>query len=294
MAFDGIITSAMVKELQDRITLGKIEKVYQPEADELVFHIHTKNGNVKLYASCASADPRVHFIEASLPNPPAPLPFCMLLRKHLQGGRIVEVAQKDAERIIEISLETMSELGFTLSKKLIFEIMGKHSNIILVDMTSGKVIDSIKRVSIDVNRVRQILPGKVYSYPPAQDKIPFSLIDEETLSAICGDSKVFLARIGGISPAVARELAASPNPWETLQGIRQSIEHGDFIPHIYTDKNGAPQEFHIASLSEYENGASREDYPTLSLCLSDYYARKTSSNRVRQKRTTCSEPYPVC
>lgn len=283
MAFDGIITSAMVKELQDRITLGKIEKVYQPEADELVFHIHTKNGNVKLYASCASADPRVHFIEESLPNPPAPLPFCMLLRKHLQGGRIVEIAQKGAERIIEISLETMSELGFTLSKKLIFEIMGKHSNIILVDMTTGKVIDSIKRVSIDVNRVRQILPGKIYDYPPAQDKIPFNQIDENTLSSITGDSKVFLSKIGGISPAVARELAAGTTSWQFLQNIQLSIQSGDFISHIYTDAKGTPQEFHIADLTEYETGAIREDYPTLSQCLSSYYARKSSSNRIKQK-----------
>ena len=103
MAFDGMITCAMVKELQDTILLGKIEKVYQPESDELVFHIHTKKGNKKLYASTNSAHSCLHFIEENPVNPPAPLAFCMLLRKHLQGGRIVDISQKDAERIIEIS-----------------------------------------------------------------------------------------------------------------------------------------------------------------------------------------------
>ena len=159
MAYDGIVTRAVVRELQKNILLGKIEKVYQPEADELVFHIHTKNGNRKLFASAGSAHARLHFIESNPVNPPAPLSFCMLLRKHLQGGHITAVKQKDSERIIEISLETLNELGFTVSKKLIFEIMGKHSNIVLVDLASGKIIDAIKRVSFDVNRVRQILPG---------------------------------------------------------------------------------------------------------------------------------------
>ena len=157
MAYDGIVTRAVVRELQNNILLGKIEKVYQPEADELVFHIHTKNGNRKLFASAGSAHARLHFIESNPVNPPAPLSFCMLLRKHLQGGRITAVKQKDSERIIEISLETLNELGFAVSKKLIFEIMGKHSNIVLVDLASGKIIDAIKRVSFDVNRVRQIL-----------------------------------------------------------------------------------------------------------------------------------------
>ena len=167
MAYDGIVTWAMVRELNHTILLGKIEKVYQPEADELVFHIHTRQGNVKLFGSAASAHARVHFIEENPINPPAPLPFCMLLRKHLQGGRITAIEQKGAERIIELSIETLNDLGFSVSKKLIFEIMGKHSNIILVDISSGKIIDAIKRVSIDVNRARQILPGMLYQYPPA-------------------------------------------------------------------------------------------------------------------------------
>lgn len=283
MAFDGIITCAMVKELQDTILLGKIEKVYQPENDELVFHIHTKKGNVKLFASVNSAHSRLHFIEDNPQNPPAPLAFCMLLRKHLQAGRIVDISQKDSERIIEISLETLNELGFTVSKKLIFEIMGKHSNVILVDVTTGKVIDSIKRISIDVNRVRQILPGRQYQYPPAQDKISFKDISAEELSSISGGTKEILSRVGGISPAVAAELAETGCRAEWLQTLLSDIRNGTTRPHVYTDENGVPQEFHIASLSQYEGAAQRLDFDTLSKCLAYYFDHKQSSNRARQK-----------
>ena len=283
MAFDGIITNAMVKELQDTIYLGKIEKVYQPESDELVFHIHTKNGNVKLYASVNSSHSCIHFITENMPNPAVPLGFCMLLRKHLQGGRIVDIRQKDSERIIEISLETLNELGFTVSKKLIFEIMGKHSNIILVDMNTGKIIDSIKHISIDVNRVRQVLPGKIYEYPPAQDKISFKEITEDELNSLEPNHKVILSKVGGISPAIAIEMAASQNRYAFLKTVKDSIENGSFIPHVYSDSKGVPQEFHIASLSEYEGAAERTDFSTLSECLAYYFTHKQSSNRVKQK-----------
>ena len=283
MAFDGIITCAMVKELQDKIYLGKIEKVYQPENDELVFHIHTKTGNVKLFASVGSAHARLHFIEENPKNPPVPLAFCMLLRKHLQGGRIVEISQKDSERIIEISLETLNELGFTVSKKLIFEIMGKHSNIILVDRTTGKIIDSIKRVSIDVNRVRQVLPGKEYEYPPAQDKLPFKAIACGQLDAIDANSKAILSKVGGISPAIASELAAKKDRYGFLQQILESIASGTFVPRVYLDEKDVPQEFHITDLTEYEDAARRMDFQTLSQCLAYYFDNKASSNRARQK-----------
>lgn len=282
MAFDGIITCAMVHELQDTILLGKIEKVYQPENDELVFHIHTKKGNVKLYASVNSARSCLHFIETNPANPPAPLAFCMLLRKHLQGGRIVDIRQKDGERIIEISLETLNELGFTVSKKLIFEIMGKHSNIVLVDMTTGKIIDSIKRVSIDVNRARQILPGKLYQYPPSQDKISFKEITEEVLNAMDPNPKEILSKVGGISPAVSAQLAGQENRFQWLSGVLSSIEDGTTRPRVYLDQKGIPQEFHIAPLSQYE-GADRLDFDTLSQCIAYYFDNKASSNRARQK-----------
>lgn len=286
MAFDGIVTRAMVRELQDRILLGKIEKVYQPEADELVFHIHTKNGNVKLLASVGSAHARVCFITENPVNPPAPLAFCMLLRKHLQGGRITEITQKDSERIIEISLETLNELGFTMSKKLIFEIMGKHSNIVLMDIASGKIIDSIKRVSFDVNRVRQILPGMIYQYPPAQDKIPFLEISAEQLEALPADGKAILRSVGGIAPAFAEELALRAGVQRSgyLSDVLAAIEspnHAD--ARVYLDESGAPIDFYPVPLSELEKNCRVERFGDLSSAMEFYFGKKESSNQGRQK-----------
>lgn len=286
MAFDGIVTRAMVRELQDRILLGKIEKVYQPEADELVFHIHTKNGNVKLLASVGSAHARVCFITENPVNPPAPLAFCMLLRKHLQGGRITEITQKDSERIIEISLETLNELGFTMSKKLIFEIMGKHSNIVLMDIASGKIIDSIKRVSFDVNRVRQILPGMIYQYPPAQDKIPFLEISAEQLEALPADGKAILRSVGGIAPAFAEELALRAGVQRSgyLSDVLAAIEspnHAD--ARVYLDESGAPIDFYPVPLSELEENCCVERFGDLSSAMEFYFGKKESSNQGRQK-----------
>ena len=286
MAFDGIVTRAMVRELQDRILLGKIEKVYQPEADELVFHIHTKNGNVKLLASVGSAHARVCFITENPVNPPAPLAFCMLLRKHLQGGRITEITQKDSERIIEISLETLNELGFTMSKKLIFEIMGKHSNIVLMDIASGKIIDSIKRVSFDVNRVRQILPGMIYQYPPAQDKIPFLEISAEQLEALPADGKSILRSVGGIAPAFAEELALRAGVQRSgyLSDVLAAIEspnHAD--ARVYLDESGAPIDFYPVALSELEESCRVEHFGDLSSAMEFYFGKKESSNQGRQK-----------
>ena len=286
MAFDGIVTRAMVRELQDRILLGKIEKVYQPEADELVFHIHTKNGNVKLLASVGSAHARVCFITENPVNPPAPLAFCMLLRKHLQGGRITEITQKDSERIIEISLETLNELGFTMSKKLIFEIMGKHSNIVLMDIASGKIIDSIKRVSFDVNRVRQILPSMIYQYPPAQDKIPFLEISAEQLEALPADGKAILRSVGGIAPAFAEELALRAGVQRSgyLSDVLAAIEspnHAD--ARVYLDESGAPIDFYPVPLSELEENCCVERFGDLSSAMEFYFGKKESSNQGRQK-----------
>lgn len=286
MAFDGIVTRAMVRELQDRILLGKIEKVYQPEADELVFHIHTKNGNVKLLASAGSAHARVCFITENPVNPPAPLAFCMLLRKHLQGGRITEISQKDSERIIEISLETLNELGFTMSKKLIFEIMGKHSNIVLVDIASGKIIDSIKRVSFDVNRVRQILPGMIYQYPPAQDKVPFGEISAEQLEALPADGKAILRSVGGIAPAFAEELALRTGKARSdfMSEVMTAIESPNHDEsRVYLDDSGAPIDFYPVPLSELEESCRVQRFDDLSSAMEFYFGKKESSNQGRQK-----------
>lgn len=282
MAFDGIVTMAMAKETADEIVSGKIDKIYQPEPSELVLHIHTKQGKKKLYATVDSMSASLRFIDENMVNPPQPLSFCMLLRKHIQGGRIISVEQNDSERIIEISIETLNELGFTVSKKLIFEIMGKHSNIVLIDLNTGKIIDSIKRISIDVNRVRQILPGKIYEYPPAQDKIPFKKASKTEID-FGQTPKQILATIGGISPSIAQELSSTTHRADKLKSIISSIETGRYTPRVYIDSEGTPREFHITDLSEFEESCTKKIFDKLSDAISWYFNHKRSSNRARQK-----------
>ena len=283
MAFDGIVTYGIVTELKNKILLGKIEKIYQPTSDELVFNIHTRQGNLKVYASCNSSHARINFIDSSILNPPNPLAFCMLLRKHLQGGRIIDISQRGSERIIEISFETFNELGFNVSKKLIFEIMGKHSNIILIDMSNGKIIDSIKRISIDINRVRQILPGMIYEYPPMQEKIPFKEISEDQLNSINNNGKILLNRVSGISPAVADELALKINKYAYLSESINSIENNNLKSQVYLDEKDVPKEFHILKLTEFENSCKKIEFETLSEAICFYFDNKKSSNRAMQK-----------
>lgn len=286
MAFDGIVTRIMVRELQNKILLGKLEKIYQPEADELVFHIHTKNGKLRLLASAGSAHARVCFVNETPENPPAPFGFCMLLRKHLQGARITDIQQKDSERIIELSFETLNELGFTVSKKLILEIMGKHSNIILLDIAGGRIIDSIKRVSFDTSRVRQLLPGLVYEYPPTQDKLPFLDISDEQLEGLPQDGKAILRAVGGISPAFAEELATRCGSHRSsyFRSVLESVEAGDTSrSRVYLDSRGMPLDFYPLPLSESESCAAVMPFDDISAAMEYYFEHKTSSNQGRQR-----------
>lgn len=296
MAYDGIITNRMVQELRQTLLMGKIDKVQQPTKDELVISVHSKTGNKKLYASVLSSSPRVHLINEAPINPPTPFAFCMLMRKHLVGARIIDITQYQGDRIIEISLEALNELGFTLSKKLIFEIMGKHSNIILIDIESNTVIDSIKRVSFDTSRVRQILPGIKYSYPPSQNKAPFDQITKEELDSLPDDGNIILKNVGGISPQIAEELAISNDRFTLIQSLLDTENAQDTesassdnkpsnrsaVPHVYIDSDGSPVEFHVANLTQFEENFDRKDFDDLSSAIEYYFDHKDSTNRIKQ------------
>lgn len=301
MAFDAIVTRAMVKELNDRILLGKIDKIYQPIRDELVINIHTKCGNKRLFASASSSSPRLHFIDYNTANPATPFAFCMLLRKHLSGGRIIAIKQKNCERIIEFSFETLNELGFTLGKKLIFEIMGKHSNIILVDTESGNIVDAIKRVSIDTSRARQVLPGMRYEYPPAQDKVGFDELTFEEFAALKPSPKIYLNTIGGISPAISGELAdralnrGKQEAFEFIEAVSQigntsetklaRDSRQEIKPVIYYEDKECtkPLDYHVMNLSELEESAYSRHFDSMSECIDSFFSGKVNSSLVKQR-----------
>ena len=289
MAFDGLMTRAVVRELQNSITQGKVEKVYQPEPDVLVLMIHTRAGNVKLLLSAGPSHARAHLIKEAPVNPPEPYTFCMLMRKHLNAARITEVSQAGCERIMEITFETMNELGFTVNKKLICEIMGKHSNIVLVDLESGRILDSIKRVGFDVNRVRQTLPGLIYQYPPAQDKIPFDGLEEheEELNG-ASDGKMLMSLVSGISPAFADEAAKHADRAGFIRETVAADEEGNLSPRMYLDGEGAPKEYYFEPLSDFEDICEVRTFDTLSECLEAYFGLKVTSNQSKQKAADLS------
>ena len=285
MAFDGFVTKIAARELAAILNMGKIDKIYQPDKNELVLFVHTKNGKFKLYLSADTNHPGAYITQQEYENPFNPPAFCMLMRKNLVGGRIVDISQKNWERIIEITFETRDELGFFANKKLIVEIMGRHSNIVLVDVNSLKIIDSIKRIPADINRVRQILPGMIYEYPPSQGKT----FPEDVTSYVfesAASEKDILSTIEGISPVLARELFNSKDPLKLLESWIS--ENAPVSPRVYIKPEGSPLDFHGFILSEY-NGLSFVPFKSISDAAEYYYTNRDASNRIKQKSSDLSK-----
>lgn len=281
MAFDGIVTRAVARELSEALCGGKIDKIYQPEKDELVFLLHTSKGRFKLYMSSNNDHPGVYITKGNFVNPAQPPSFCMLMRKYLTASYVKEIHQKDSERIIEIVFDTLDDLGFQRPLMLIIEIMGKHSNVILVDPASMHIIDSIKRLSFDINRVRQVLPGKKYQYPPKQDKLPFDKVDKDFLEKRTGDDKQLLDSIMGISPLVARMMA--PAPWKILTKMQQDLENGNLSPAVYLKPDKTPADFHIFPVKEYQGMYESLAFTTVSETIEYFYSHRLISNRIHQQ-----------
>jgi len=307
MALDGLVVASIVEEFQRLLPNNKIDKVYQPEVDELLLQIRGQGNGYRLLLSSDSSYPRAHFVSYNKENPVAPPTFCMLLRKHIQGGRIISVHQPENERIIIFTIEAYDELNVLKSKELIIEIMGKHSNIILTDALTGKIIDSIKRVSIDVSRYRQVLPGLTYQVPPSGDKNnplivnsfeEFSniMLKDRTLTVLKGLYTSFT----GISPLIARELCFICDIEENtpLLGLEESrlhdlftsfkdlmisIRNKEFKPSIYIDDTTDKYiDFSIIKL-QHLSCYREEGINTTSEMLEVYYRNRDLRERIKQK-----------
>ena len=172
MALDGLVIHSIADELNSLLNGAKIDKIYQPEEDEILLQIRNHKTNYKLVLSASASNPRVYLAEDYKKNNPKKAPvFCMLLRKYVQGGVITNIEQVGFERILKISVESFDELKEKTIKDIYVEIMGRHSNIILVQRNENRIVDAAKRIPVSVSRVRQILPGQDYNLPPAQDKL---------------------------------------------------------------------------------------------------------------------------
>ena len=304
MAFDGTVIANIVYDMNRLLTGGRIYKIYQPETDELLLVIKNQKETHRLLLSASASLPLVYFTSENKQNPMTAPNFCMLLRKHISNGRIVEVSQPGMERIIEIRIEHLNELGDLCAKKLVIEIMGKHSNIIFLDDT-GMIIDSIKHISNQVSSVREVLPGRTYMVPPAQGKI--SLYDitpvwmEGTLLTKASSvQKAIYGSISGISPLMANEIcyrasidgdaavaSLSDTEQATLYGelvrLKSQLQNHEFAPCIiYQGKT--PLEFACMELSMYPDMETKT-FSSISEVLETYYAEKEVVTRIRQKST---------
>lgn len=307
MAFDGIVVNSLARELNEILNGSKIDKVYQPERDEICLKVRSREGNKKLVISASASNPRVYLADKYEKNNPKKAPvFCMTLRKHIQNGVIVGIEQVGFERIIKISVESYDELKEKTVKNLYVEIMGKHSNIILVMENQNKILDSIKRVPISISRVRQILPGNEYELPPEQDKMnPLNKINaDELLERIkSGKGQVFKSiytNILGISPLVAKDvclrvgidkskdieqisLEDSKKIADEINRIFDDLAKDKIYPNVVIDeKKDKIIEFSSIRLKQYEDLTEvRKD--TISQAIEDYYLVKDKKERINQK-----------
>lgn len=307
MAFDGIVVNSLARELNEILNGSKIDKVYQPERDEICLKVRSREGNKKLVISASASNPRVYLADKYEKNNPKKAPvFCMTLRKHIQNGVIVGIEQVGFERIIKISVESYDELKEKTIKNLYVEIMGKHSNIILVMENQNKILDSIKRVPISISRVRQILPGNEYELPPEQDKMnPLNKINaDELLERIkSGKGQVFKSiytNILGISPLVAKDvclrvdidkskdieqisLEDSKKIADEINRIFDDLAKDKIYPNVVIDeKKDKIIEFSSIRLKQYEDLTEvRKD--TISQAIEDYYLIKDKKERINQK-----------
>ncbi|MEH7386669.1 NFACT RNA binding domain-containing protein [Bacillus sp. JJ1521] len=290
MTFDGIFTKQIVNELQQTLESGRISKIYQPYKNELIFQVRSNGRNHKLLLSAHPSYARIHVTNESYDNPNEPPMFCMLLRKHLEGSIIENIRQIDMDRIIIFDIRGRNELGDVSLKQLIIEIMGRHSNIILVDTEKRIILDSIKHVSPAVNRHRTVLPGYTYVAPPAQEKTdPFTVDEEAFLKKIDFNAgkidQQIVNKFSGLSPLFAKEAVfrAGIANRKTLPGpflsMIENLKQNQITPQIIT--KGHKDYFYILPLHHIDGEA--KEFPSISEMLDRFYFGKAERDRVKQQ-----------
>jgi len=303
MALDGIAISNIIDELKTKLLGGRVDKIYQPESDEIIISVRSLGKAYKLLITANASHPRLHLTEKNKSNPTqAPL-FCMVLRKHLSSGKITNITQPNFERIINIHIESINELGDYSTKKLIVEIMGKHSNIILTD-ENNIILDSAKHISHEKSSVREVLPGKPYSSPPS-DKINTLLLDEENFKKSIKNKKtkklqnLIYESYNGISPSFASEIcfranldssdnvsSTSENDLKKLytefKNIIEDIKERNFSPEaIYSEKNKL-FDFSPMEMRQYGD-LKKQSFSSISDLLEFFYTEKDIQYRINQK-----------
>ncbi|MCL2405521.1 MAG: NFACT family protein [Defluviitaleaceae bacterium] len=303
MPQDGTTINSIMQEISSNILGGRVDKITQPEPDEIVISIRGRGANHKLLLTTQSTAPRLHFTSLHKQSPMQAPMFCMVLRKHISGGRIIDIRQPDYERIIELHIEALDEMGDKSTKTLVIEIMGKHSNIMLLS-PSAKVLDAIKHVPPSVSSVRAILPGVQYSRPPTGDKSNPLLANESSFyqTIFNENNKVQQAlyqRYTGLSPVLASEICTragvapeSPTSeltqqqqqklYEAYANVFEIVQAGEFAPHIYYDDQGKAVDLTPLPFTMYSHMHS-EAYDSPSAMQEAFYAKRDAHYRTHQR-----------
>lgn len=303
MAFDGVTISAVVKQLNDNILNGRIDKIYQPEKDEIILNIRSFKSVYKLMLTSNPQSPRIGFTLVSKNNPNTPPLFCMVLRKHIQNGKIISITQPNFERIININIESMNELGDYSVKTLILEMMGRHSNIILTD-DKYNIIESIKHVNTDMSSVRQVLPGLKYVIPSSNGKYDTMKIKKEIFMEAFEEKKslnlqsFIYKSFNGISPIIASEIITRAGFEPSVRGDElnefeknilyekfivfiNKIKDGEFNPNIIYE-DGKIVEFSPIDTLIFKN-FEKKYFDDISELLDFYYKKRDILYRMNQK-----------
>lgn len=301
MAFDGITVANLISDFNERLSEGRLYKIAQTEVDELMLTFKSQKTQYKMLLSVNASLPLAYFTNTSKPSPMTAPNFCMLLRKHFNNGRIINITQPGLERIIDFEIQHLDEMGDICTKHLIVELMGKHSNIIFCD--GSKIIDSIKHVSSVMSSIRQVLPGKEYFIPDTMNKknpleIPEALFYEIIFGKAIPLSKAIYSSLTGISPVIAEEIcylanidssipagviddAQKKEIWNCFTYIINKVRNKEFTPVIY-EKNGVPIEFCAFRLASYKD-CDEIIFENMSLLLESFYHKKNELTRIRQK-----------
>ena len=294
------ITAEMQQPQGSRIT-----KIYQPGKRDIVLHCRQPGISLPVVLSADPQNPRAYIASAVPDNPLNPPSFCMLLRKYLEGGKILSVLQPDLERILEITIENTGEAGELAQYRLITEIMGRHSNIVLIDC-SDTILDAINRVDSRVNRYRQILPGAVYIPPPDQGKISPLLLDWQRFLDRVGPtspkarlSRIILDNFAGIGPRTAQELVhqAGYNPkdlkeeiddqglrflYNSLTSLAKVLEQRGYTPQVILDTEGHPQA--VSAIPLYHLSQPAQIFDSMSAAVENYFTKKIAEQRMASWR----------
>lgn len=306
MSLDGIVTRNIVLELNDLLLGGRVDKIYQHEKDEIIIYIYNKGKTHRLLVSSSSNNPRLHLTRYGMENPPTPPMFCMLLRKHLSGGTILNIEQHEMDRIVFIDVSSLDELGEVSIKRLIIEIMGKHSNIILIDKASLKIIDAIKKVTPEISSVRQVLPGLLYTLAKQDRLNPLTSTEPDFYSLIENDNKnkqvykFFYTNFSGLSPLISKEICSIAQididrPLGTISesekkalyasfaSIIEKVRKCDFHPVLIKNDYGDDYTaFHSLDINQFGD-KSKIYVDSINEVLDIYYTENDKLDRIHQK-----------